>query len=104
MHIQEDNDDILKFSTRHINEIFIAENDKGRIDTVYRKFNLSVRASIQQFGDAISTTIKAQEKKDPYNEVEILHSVYPRKDFNPNLKDTDNMLFESVYVDYKNGN
>ena len=104
MFIQEDNEDILKFSTRHINEIFIAEDDKGGIDTVYRKFKLSVRAAIQQFGNKVSTDIQAQAKKDPYNEVEILHVVYPRSDFNPNLKDTDNMPFESVYIEMKNGN
>ena len=104
MFIQEDNEDILKFSTRHINEIFIAEDDKGRIDTVYRKFKLSVRATIQQFGDSVSMDIKAQAKKDPYNEIEILHAVYPRADFNPKLKDAENMPFESVYVEYKNGN
>ncbi len=78
MHIQEDNEDILKFSTRHINEIFIAEDDKGRIDTVYRKFKLSVRATIQQFGNSVSTDVLSQAKKDPYNEVEILHEVKPR--------------------------
>ena len=33
MHIQEDNKDVLKFSTRHINEIYIAEDDKGGIDS-----------------------------------------------------------------------
>jgi hypothetical protein len=104
MFIQEDNEDILKFSTRHINEIFIAEDDKGKIDTVYRKFKLSVRAAIQQFGNKISTDIQAQEKKDPYNEIEILHVVYPRSDFDPNKKDTDNMPFESVYIEMKNGN
>jgi len=104
MFIQEDNEDILKFSTRHINEIFIAEDDKGRIDTVYRKFKLSARAAMQQFGTKVSTDIQAQAKKDPYNEVEILHVVYPRSDFNPNLKDTDNMPFESVYIEMKNGN
>ena len=104
MFIQEDNEDILKFSTRHINEIFIAEDDKGGIDTVYRKFKLSVRAAIQQFGNKVSTDIQAQAKKDPYNEVEILHVVYPRSDFNPNLKDTENMPFESVYIEMKNGN
>ena len=104
MFIQEDNEDVLKFSTRHINEIFIAEDDKGRIDTVYRKFKLSARAAIQQFGTKVSTDIQAQAKKDPYNEVEILHVVYPRSDFNPNLKDTDNMPFESVYIEMKNGN
>ena len=78
MFIQEDNEDILKFSTRHINEIFIAEDDKGGIDTVYRKFKLSVRAAIQQFGDKVSSDIKMQSAKDPYNEVEMLHVVYPR--------------------------
>ena len=104
MHIQEDNEDVLKFSTRHINEIYIAEDDKGRIDTVYRKFKLSVRAAIQQFGNSISTDIKAQEKKDPYNEVEILHAVYPRADFNPKLKDQENMPFESVYIEMDSGN
>ena len=104
MFIQEDNQDILKFSTRHINEIFIAEDDKGRIDTVYRKFKLSVRAAIQQIGDKVSSDIKMQSAKDPYNEVEMLHVVYPRSDYNPNLKDTDNMPFESVYIEMKNGN
>jgi hypothetical protein len=104
MFIQEDNEDILKFSTRHINEIFIAEDDKGRIDTVYRKFKLSVRATIQQFGDSVSMDIKAQAKKDPYNEIEILHVVYPRSDYNPKLKDTENMPFESVYIEMDSGN
>ena len=104
MFIQEDNQDILKFSTRHINEIFIAEDDKGGIDTVYRKFKLSVRAAIQQFGDKVSSDIKMQSAKDPYNEVEMLHVVYPRSDYNPKLKDTDNMPFESVYIEMKNGN
>ena len=32
MFIEEDDDDILKFSTRHINEMYIAENDKGVIN------------------------------------------------------------------------
>ena len=104
MFIQEDNEDILKFSTRHINEIFIAEDDKGGIDTVYRKFKLSVRAAIQQFGDKVSSDIKMQSAKDPYNEVEMLHVVYPRSDYNPKLKDTANMPFESVYIEMKNGN
>ena len=51
MFIEEDDDDLLKFSTRHINEIFIAENEKGRIDTVFRRFKISARAAIRQFGD-----------------------------------------------------
>ena len=48
---------LLKFSTRHINEIFITENDKGRIDTVFRKFKITARAAVQQFGTAVSQDI-----------------------------------------------
>ncbi len=104
MFIEEDDDDIIKFSTRHINEVFIAENDKGRIDTIYRKFKISARAAIQKFGEAVSADVQTKAKKDPYEEIEILHAVYPRADFNPNKKDKANMPFESVYMEYKNGN
>ena len=104
MFIEEDNDDIIKFSTRHINEVFIAENDKGRIDTIYRKFKISARAAIQKFGETVSADVQTKAKKDPYEEIELLHAVYPRTDFNPNKKDKTNMPFESVYMEYKNGN
>ena len=104
MFIEEDDDDIIKFSTRHINEVFIAENDKGRIDTIYRKFKISARAAIQKFGEAVSADVQTKAKKDPYEEIEILHAVYPRADFNPKKKDKANMPFESVYMEFKNGN
>jgi hypothetical protein len=102
MFIEEDDEDILKFSTRHINEMYIAENEKGRIDTVFRKFKLSARAAIQKFGD-VSSNIAITAKKDPYEEVEILHAVYPRSDFDPKKKDKSNMPFESVYLEAGTG-
>ena len=104
MFIEEDQEDLLKFSTRHINEIFITENNKGRIDTVFRKFKITARAAVQQFGTAVSQDISKQVDKDPYNDIEILHAVYPRDDFDPTKRDQKNMPFESVYIEYKNGN
>ena len=104
MFIEEDDEDLIKFSTRHINEVFVAENDKGRIDTIFRRFKISARAAVQKFGDNVSTDIQGIFKKDPYQEVEILHAVYPRSDFNPKKKDKSNMPFESVYLEFKNAN
>ena len=103
MYIEEDDEDLLKFSTKHIAEIFIAEDDKGRIDTVYRKFTLSARALVQKFGNKVSQNIKVMSEKDPYQDVDILHCVYPRADFNPKLKDQENMPFESVYLEMGSG-
>ncbi len=104
MFIEEDQSDLLKFSTRHINEIYITENDKGRIDTVYRKFKITLRAAAQQFGTFLSEEAKTKVEKDPFDEIDILHAVYPRQEFDPRKKDKENMEFESVYVEYKNGN
>jgi hypothetical protein len=104
MFIEEDQSDLLKFSTRHINEIYITENDKGRIDTVYRKFKITLRAAAQQFGTFLSEEAKTKVEKDPFDDIEILHAVYPRIEFDPTKKDKENMEFESVYLEYKNGN
>ena len=41
LFIEEDKDDIIRFSARHIKEVYITENDKGLVDTVYRKFQLT---------------------------------------------------------------
>ena len=102
MFIEEDDDDVLKFSTRHINEMYIAENDKGRIDTVFRKFKLSARSAIQKFGN-VSNNIAVIAKKDPYEDVEILHAVYPRSEFDPKKQDKANMPFASVYLEAGSG-
>jgi hypothetical protein len=104
MLIEEDDEDLLKFSTRHINEIYVAENDKGRIDTVFRKFKLSARAAIQKFGDAVSDVVQTANRKDPYEELEIIHVVYPRSDFDPKKQDKQNMPYASVYIEAGNAN
>ena len=103
MFIEEDDEDTLKYSTRHINEMYISENDKGRIDTIFRKFKLTARAAIQKFGANVSDNIVTVNKKDPYEEIEILHAIYPRSDFNPKKQDKANMPFESVYLEAGTG-
>ena len=69
MFVEEDEEDVLKFSTRHINEMYISENDKGRIDTIFRKFKLTARAAIQKFGANVSDNIVTVNRKDPYEEI-----------------------------------
>jgi len=100
MFIEEDEDDVVRFSTRHIGEIYISENNKGKVDTVFRKFKLTARACIQQFGEKnVSKTTIGIALKDPYEEVTILHVVYPRENYDPRKKDNKNMPFASCYIE-----
>jgi hypothetical protein len=101
MYIEEDAEDLVRFSTRHIGEIFIAENNKGKIDTIFRKFKIDARSAVNLFGSAnLSVQLNSIANKDPYQQVEILHVLYPRDSFDPKKKDAKNMPFESVYMEY----
>ena len=103
MYIEEDEEDIVRFSTRHIGEVYISENNKGKIDTVFRKFKLTARACIQQFGEKnVSKTTRGIALKDPYEEITILHVVYPRENYDPRKKDNKNMPFASCYIEPEN--
>ena len=100
MFIEEDPDDIVRFSTRHIGEVFISENNKGRIDTIFRKFKISARSVVAQFGaNNVSSKVLSISNKSPFEDVEILHVVYPRDTFDPKKKDAKNMEYASVYIE-----
>jgi hypothetical protein len=100
MMIEPDDINNFRFSTRHIAEIYVAENAQGRIDTVYRKFKMTARAAIDQFGEAqVSDRIKHTEQRDPYEMVDIVHVVQPRSERDPAKINRTNKPFASFYLD-----
>ena len=72
MMIEEDEEKFLRFSTRHIKEIYVAENDKGVVDTVHREFKMTARAAYQRFGEKLSKRILEIAEKKPYDEITSL--------------------------------
>ena len=99
--VEEDEDDIIRFSARHIKEIYVEENKKGLIDNVYRKFKLTVDQAIQKFGaENLSKEINNTYKSNPYDEVEICHIVRPRSIYDGSKQDKKNMKFQSIYFEH----
>lgn len=99
--VEEDEDDIIRFSARHIKEIYVEENKKGLIDNVYRKFKLTVDQAIQKFGvENLSKEINNTYKSNPYDEVEICHIVRPRFNYDSSKQDKKNMKFQSIYFEH----
>lgn len=100
MLIEKDDDQDFRFSTRHISEVFISEDEHGRVDTVYRKFKMTARAAVLQFGEENTTDrIKQVDKREPYEMVEIVHVVLPRDDRDVTKKDQRNKPWASIYLD-----
>ena len=81
MYIDEDVGNGIRFNTRHLSEIYIAENSNHVVDTVYRAFKLTARQASQQFGDEeLSANMRGSLIGQPHKEFDFLHCVMPRKD------------------------
>ena len=102
--IEEDQDDVLNFSARHIKEIYIQENKKGYVDTIYRRFKMPSQAAADKFGvENISKDLLNKARKDPFQDVQLVHVIKPRLDFDPKKEDKKNMPFSSIYFEYESG-
>lgn len=72
----------VHFNALHIKEYFIAENINGRVDTLYRKYKLSARQAIQEFGeDNVGKKILEAAKEKPDKEFNFIHAVEPTEDY-----------------------
>ena len=100
MFIDKDENDTLRFSTRHIAECYLAEDEFGRVDTVYREFRMSARAAVRQFGEEnVSKRIAKTAEQNPYDQVKILHLVTPRTERIVERLDAINKPIASIYID-----
>ena len=91
MVMEEDKDSVVAFSTKHLGEIFPAENSKGLIDEVYRTFAWTPKQIVQKFAvgvdptkEALSAVVGDKVAKcyiEGKNEkFEIIHAVYRDED------------------------
>jgi hypothetical protein len=82
MSIEEDEDTVVRFSTRPIRNSFIDEDSRGRINQVYRTFEYNIWQVVQEFGEAVlaksRVLAKAMEKGDK-RKFKINHGVYPKE-------------------------
>lgn len=89
-----------RYFTYPIDQLDIAEDYLGKVDTVYRKFKLTRHQIKQEFPETYSKLKDFEKKleKDPDEELEIIHCVYPRQDRDPDKYDNLNMPYASLYI------
>jgi len=104
LQIEEDKDDIIRFSSRHIKEIYISEDAKGMVNCIYRRFKMSAKATVEKFGlENVSKKVQDTYKKAQFDDIDLCHVVKPRDMYNPRKEDKQNMPFVSCYFEYDNG-
>jgi len=90
------------FTVPHFRECYIAENHFGEVDTRYRVYKLNVRQLADKFGLDVMVEANANFQRilenNPFEEMEIIHAVYPRKYYDFNIKNSQNMPISSLWV------
>lgn len=100
MYEEEDEVEGIRFYARDIAEIYLCENEKEKVDTVYRKFKLSARQAFEKWGEEAGEVVKNfMDKKDYDRQVEFIHCVKPRYERDVNKSDSKNMPWESTYIE-----
>lgn len=78
MFIERDDVNVVRFSTKHIKDIWIEENNKGVVDTCYYCFKWVPRKIIQEFGeDKVPKFVLEKAEKSPEEKIELLQVIKP---------------------------
>jgi hypothetical protein len=88
----------ITYSTRPLTECCIDQDDRGRVDTVIRRFEWTARQAVQHWGNrAGKAALKAVEHR-PDDRFVYLHVVQPNADRDPRRLDARGKGWQSLHI------
>lgn len=105
MFLGQRDDGGLLFEARALAECVIDENHEGRVDTVFRKTDYTVRQLMQMERHQnweVSDTVRDLARNGKLSDkVTVIHGVFPREDRDPTKKGVKDMPYASVYFEHE---
>jgi hypothetical protein len=95
----------LRYRSLHPAQCYFLENHQGQIDKVFRRFPLTARQAVQEFGAERLPVLITEQAVDPKRSTTphwFIHKVSPREDYNPERVDAQGMRYASCYVSVTN--
>lgn len=89
-----------RYRNIHLMNTYLAEDEMGNIDTVFRVVDLSARQVLRMFEDGdLSRAMRLKAEKQPDERVKLLHVVMPREDRDEARRDRKNKPWFSGYFE-----
>lgn len=110
MFAEEDHDDVIRFHVFPIGSYMLAKDHKGRVNTFFREFRMTVAQLVEKFAvrkgkdivwDNISNHVRtAYDRGETEMWVDVCHCIKPSDDFIPGVVlNSKNKRFESCYYE-----
>jgi hypothetical protein len=98
MYIEEDFESHIRCHLFPTGRYALALDGSGRVDTVGRQMQMSVRQIAQTWGEKVlPDTLKGVVESNPYQRFDVLHFVMPNDDLQPAVVGAQSMAFSSSY-------
>ena len=99
--VEPDFESVINHRPQTAGEFYLATNHKGRPDTLFREFDMTVEQMVQSFGLAnCSTQVRNLYERRSYDElIRVIHAIEPRHERDPGKRDSKNMAWRSVYFE-----
>ncbi|EOC1556444.1 phage tail protein [Cronobacter sakazakii] len=99
--VLEDDEDVIRTMPFPVGSYYIANSPRLSVDTCFRKFSMTVRQLVREFGlNSISSSTKSAFENGTYEEwVDVVHAVYPNMNRETGKMNAKNKAFRSVYFE-----
>jgi hypothetical protein len=92
----------MRYRNIHLADLFIAQDEHGSIDTVYRRFEVTARQALRMFDDGdLSDDLRKTAAEKPDERVKLLHVVQPRTDRDITSRSRKDAAWMSAYFEIK---
>ena len=89
----------LRYRQIPLGELFFSCNHQGQVDTVFRRFKMTLRQLAQRWGqESLPEQLKEKLAVKPEEEVFVVHCVRPNSQFEPGRIDAKGKRFSSHYI------
>lgn len=89
----------LRYRNIHLGELYFNQNFQGQVDTVYRRFRMTLRQIAQRWGvEKLPYDYVGKLDTNPEQEVFVIHIVRPNENFTPGHFSPKGKRFSSYYV------
>lgn len=99
--LEDDFADVIRHYPSTVGEYAIAENDRREVDTIVRRFDMTVEQLVRKFGLAnVSRSVKNDYDQGNYYKMHpAIHMVKPRAERDYRKRDAKNMAFMSCWLE-----
>ncbi len=101
MAVLEDEEDVIRTMPFPVGSYYIANSPRLSVDTSFRKFSMTVRQLVREFGlNSVSSSTKSSFENGNYEKwVDVVHAVYPNMNRETGKMNAKNKAFRSVYFE-----